>query len=110
MNNDYSSIQGIKQGFIKKYVNLMRGFRKRYFVLTPELLIYYKQKKGHVSEKGQIYLKLAKVDPKTMNDKKMIIGTGTSEIFLEFNSIQEKRDWLLAIDECKRNLHFGSNH
>lgn len=30
----------------------MRGFKKRYFVLTPELLIYYKDKKGNISEKG----------------------------------------------------------
>ena len=83
----------------------MRGFKKRYFVLTNELLIYYKQKKGNISEKGQISLKLAKIDPKTMNDKRMIIGTGTAEIHLEFNTIQEKREWLMAIDECKRKLH-----
>lgn len=41
-----------------------------------------------------------------MNDKKMTVGTGTSEIHLEFNTIQEKREWLIAIDECKRKLHF----
>ena len=83
----------------------MHGFKKRYFVLTPELLIYYKSKKGQVSEKGQISLKLAKVDPRTMNDKRMIIGTGTGEIHLEFNTIGEKREWLQAIDECKRKIH-----
>jgi pyruvate/2-oxoglutarate dehydrogenase complex dihydrolipoamide dehydrogenase (E3) component len=100
-------VQGaIKQGFIKKYVNIMNGFKKRFFVLTPELLLYYKQKKGQVSEKGQISLKLAKIDPRTMNDKKMIIGTGTTEIFLEFATIQEKKEWLVAIDDCKKRLTF----
>ena len=77
----------LKEGFIKKWVNIVTGFKKRYFVLTKDLLIYYKEKKGQVSEKGQISLKLARVDPRTMNDKKMVIGTGTNEIHLEFASI-----------------------
>lgn len=76
-------------------------------MLTSELLLYYKAKNGQVTDKGQISLKLARVDTKTMNDKKMIILTGTGQIHLEFNNIQEKRDWLQAIDECKRNLHLA---
>lgn len=86
---------------------MVRGFKKRYFVLTNELLIYYKDKKGQVSEKGQISLKLAKIDPRTMNDKKMNIGTGMSEIFLEFKTISEKKEWLVAIDDCKKRLNFN---
>jgi hypothetical protein len=84
----------------------VRGFKKRYFVLTDELIVYYKSKNGKVSEKGKISLKLAKIDPRTMNDKRMIIGTGLGEIILEFSTIQEKKEWLLAIDECKRKIHF----
>jgi pyruvate/2-oxoglutarate dehydrogenase complex dihydrolipoamide dehydrogenase (E3) component len=93
-------IQGgrLKEGFIKKWVNYVRGFKKRYFVLTEELLLYYKAKNGQVTEKGQISLKLAKIDSKTMNDKKMIISTGTNQIHLEFESIPEKKQWLQAID------------
>lgn len=60
-----------------------------------------------MSEKGQISLKLAKIDPRTMNDKKMIIGTGISEIFLEFSSVAEKKEWLIAIDDCKKRLNFN---
>lgn len=87
-------------------MNYVRGFKKRYFVLTNETLIYYKEKNGQVSEKGQISLKLAKIDFRTMNDKKMIIDTGTSSIHLEFLTLPDKREWLQAIDECKRNLNF----
>ena len=93
-----SSTLRLKEGYIKKWVNIVSGFKQRYFVLTRDLLIYYKEKKGHVSEKGQISIKLARVDPRTMNDRKMIIGTGTNEIHLEFQSIEEKREWLKAID------------
>jgi hypothetical protein len=86
-----SSTLRLKEGYIKKWVNIVSGFKQRYFVLTRDLLIYYKEKKGHVSEKGQISIKLARVDPRTMNDRKMIIGTGTNEIHLEFQTIEEKR-------------------
>jgi hypothetical protein len=37
-----------------------------------------------------------------MNDKKMIIGTGMSEVHLEFTTIAEKKEWMIAIDECKK--------
>jgi PH domain len=97
----------IKEGYIKKWVNLVSGFKKRYFVLTRDLLVYYKEKKGLVSEKGQISIKLARVDPRNMNDRKMIIATGTNEIHLEFQSVDEKREWLQAIDQCKRALHYA---
>ena len=91
----------IKEGFIKKWTNYYKGFKKRYFVLTGDLLIYYKEKKGQISEKGQISLKLAKVDFKTAIDKKMIIGTGTNQIHLEFASVQEKKEWNEAIVMCQ---------
>ena len=42
-----------------------------------------------------------------MNDKKMIIGTGISEVHLEFATISEKKDWMKAIDECKKKLAFS---
>lgn len=96
----------IKEGFIKKWVNYYTGFKNRYFVLTDELLIYYKTKNGQVSERGQISLKLAKIDCKNMKDKKMVISTGTNQIHLEFTSVEEKREWLKAIDESKRNIAY----
>lgn len=42
----------VKEGFIKKWVNYLKGFKPRYFVLTSDLLLYYKAKNGQVSEKG----------------------------------------------------------
>ncbi len=42
-----------------------------------------------------------------MNDKRMVIGTGMSEVHLEFQSVAEKKEWLVAIDECKRRLSFN---
>ena len=54
-------------------------------------------------------MKLAKIDPKTMNDKKMVIGTGMSEVHLEFASIAEKKEWMIAFDECKKRITFSSS-
>ena len=55
----------VKEGTIKKYTNMIKGFRERHFVLTPEILTYYKEgRNGVQTEKGQISLKLAKFDAK----------------------------------------------
>lgn len=55
----------IKEGTIKKYTNMVGGYKDRHFVLFPEILSYYKiDRKGRTSEKGQISLKLAKIDAK----------------------------------------------
>ena len=107
INEQVPSGGKIKEDFIKKWVNYAKGYKKRYFVLTPELLLYYKVKNGQVSDKGQISLKLAKVDARTMNekDKKMIINTGSGQIHLEFNNVQEKKEWYQAIEQCKNNIH-----
>ena len=34
----------------------------------------------------------------TGNDRKIIIGKGKNEIHLEFNTIEEKKEWLQEID------------
>ena len=72
----------------------MKGFQKRFFVLDQEVLSYYKDEKHSILEKGQVSLRLAKIDPKGPNEKKIIIYTGTTELFLKFHSLQEKQEWL----------------
>jgi hypothetical protein len=42
-------------------------------------------------------LKLAKIDPKPSDSKKITIYTGTSEMHLKFHSPEEKKEWLEAI-------------
>jgi hypothetical protein len=92
----------VKRGQIKKYTHILKGFKKRYFVLTDELLTYYKDKKARgIKEKGKIALKLLKLDVKGKNEKQLIILTGTGEIELEFQSKEEKEEWVAAIEDCK---------
>lgn len=76
---------------------MMKRFQKRYFVLDNEVLSYYKDDKNSVTEKGQVSLKLIRIDPKTPSDKKITIYTGTSEMHLKFYTPEEKKEWLLAI-------------
>ena len=83
---------------------MVNRFQKRFFVLDNEVLSYYKDDKNSVTEKGQISLKLAKIDPKTPSDKKITIYTGTSELHLKFHSNEEKKEWLEAIQDCQHRL------
>jgi hypothetical protein len=48
---------------------MVSGFKKRFFVLDNELLSYYKG--GSAAEKGQISLKLAKIDAKTKDELRL---------------------------------------
>lgn len=76
---------------------MVKGFQKRFFVLDNEVLSYFKDQKNSILEKGQISLKLAKIDPKSANDKKITIYTGTSELHLKFLNLKDKQEWLQAI-------------
>jgi len=92
----------IKEGNIKKWTNVVTRFQKRYFTLTNELLTYYKE--GIAGEKGQISLKLAKIDPKGMTDRTVLINTGMTELYLQFKTPEEKNEWCKAIIECQQRL------
>lgn len=76
---------------------MFNRFQKRYFILDEEVLSYFKDEKSSVLEKGQISLRLAKVDPRSSNDKRIIIYTGTTEIHMKFKTIEEKMEWVKAI-------------
>ena len=66
-------------------------------MLDNEVLSYFKDEKHSVIEKGQISLRLAKIDPKGPQERKIVIYTGTTELYLKFHSLPEKQEWLDAI-------------
>jgi hypothetical protein len=53
MYDPHQSTRVTKEGTIKKYTNIVRGYKNRHFVLTPEVLSYHKEdKNGKITEKG----------------------------------------------------------
>lgn len=64
--------------------------------------------RGKISEKGQISLKIAKMDAK--QQKKLRIYTGMTDITLKFDTNAEKNEWLQAINECQDNLRIFSKN
>lgn len=79
---------------------MVKGFQKRFFVLDNETLSYFKDDKNSITERGQISLRVARVDPMPTNTKKIIIYTGTTEMHLKFANEQEKREWVQSINEA----------
>lgn len=47
----------IKEGMLRKYTNLMKGFQKRYFVLYSDMLVYYTSKDKTDKDPKKIHLK-----------------------------------------------------
>ena len=87
----------IKQGYIQKWLNYVKGYKKRFFTFNGEVLAYYEDEKNSMIERGRIHITLAKIDPKPSKKCKILIHSGTSEIFLKFMNPDEKKDWIQAL-------------
>lgn len=86
----------IKEGTLKKYTNMVKGYQKRYFRLCKEMLLYYTSKEKIDSESPKkIHLKWASIIP-NRNDT-ITINTGTHTFKLKFASISEKVEWTNAL-------------
>ena len=46
----------IKEGMLRKYTNIVKGYKKRYFELYSDMLVYYKTKNKENSAR-KIHLK-----------------------------------------------------
>ena len=90
-----NSSEPIKEGLLKKYTNLMKGYQKRYFVLYSDMLIYYTSKEKTDEDPKKIHLKCANIVP-NRNDT-ITVNTGTHSFKLKFDTIAEKVDWINAL-------------
>ena len=95
----------IKEGTLKKYTNMVKGFQKRYFVLWKDMLLYYTSKDKWDSESPKkIHLKWASINP-NRNDT-VTINTGTHNFKLKFSSISEKVEWTNALRVTQAKWEF----
>lgn len=90
-----SDTEILKEGELKKYVNMMKGYQKRYFVLNKEMLMYYSSKDKMEETPKKIHLKCASIRP-NRNDV-ITINTGTHNFKLKFKSIADKIEWTNAL-------------
>ena len=83
-------------GVVKKYTNMVSGYKVRNLELKGGVLTYYKDK-NESKNLGQISLQVAKIDEKAGDDKTLVINTGTKTIKFKFKDQAEKVEWMYAI-------------
>lgn len=83
------------EGNLKKWVNIVSGWKTRYFVLHDDVLTYCETKGSET--KGIISLKIAKIIQFDDDPLRIAIDTGTSEIHVRAPTLGEKLKWYDAL-------------
>lgn len=90
------------EGYLKKWVNFLSGWKNRYFVLHNGILSY-SEEKGQLI-KGTISLKIASITEDPSDQCKIIINTGIDEIQIKTENLAAKFKWLGALRTAQDNL------
>lgn len=77
----------------------MQGWKTRYFVLHDGLLSYCETKGG--KRRGAIALKIATVSACREDPLRLIIHTGTNEIHLRADDVQQAKKWRDSLQKAK---------
>jgi len=88
------------EGYLRKWVNIMYGWKPRYFILHEGLLTFCDKKGG--KKKGTIYLRIAEISTIAEDPLRIIINTGTSEIHIRAENVEEMKQWLDALNKAKQ--------
>lgn len=85
------------EGYLRKWINIVSGWKQRYFIIHDGLLTYCEHK-GSETE-GVIYLKIASIQAIPEDPLRIVINSGTSEVHIRTSSMAEKIKWFNALKE-----------
>ncbi len=85
------------EGYLYKWTNLFKGWKKRYFILNGSILNYCKKKGEKI--KGKIHLSITNCDLKGSNI--IIIDTGVKKIELKAENTAERNNWINILRVAK---------
>jgi hypothetical protein len=90
------------EGYLKKWTNIVTRWKRRYFILTSNLLIYSNTKDA--KELGRVYISTTSIQ---LTDKHIIVlETGLATLQLKASTDKETQDWFLALKHCKDTLEY----
>eukprot|EP00163_Fabomonas_tropica_P007898 TRINITY_DN17539_c0_g2_i1.p1 TRINITY_DN17539_c0_g2~~TRINITY_DN17539_c0_g2_i1.p1 ORF type:complete len:765 (-),score=225.59 TRINITY_DN17539_c0_g2_i1:117-2411(-) len=98
-------------GYISKWANFLKGWKRRYFrIESPGVLIYFNNKKKYLKRKsrgrrvrcrGTINLHMATITHHKSNKRRFIIDTNTGTYFLRSKTADECKRWVHALNQAK---------
>ena len=92
----------IKEGYLLKYINLFKGWKKRYFILSGHELVY-KDKIDDMKAKRIIDLHKVDVEMSNKDENTLIIRQSKKTFKLQTPNIIEKVKWVDALRTAKGN-------
>ena len=87
------------EGYLRKWTGIMQGWKTRYFILHDGLLSYCETKGG--KRRGAIALKISTISTTREDPLRLIIHTGTNEIHLRADDVQQAKNWREALLKAK---------
>ncbi|XP_054749296.1 oxysterol-binding protein 1-like [Lytechinus pictus] len=88
------------QGWLYKWTNYIKGYQRRWFVLSNELLSYYRnQAEMSHTCRGTINLAGAYID--TEDSCNFVISSGAQTFHLKASSEVERQRWVTALELAK---------
>lgn len=96
------------EGYLLKWTNIIYRWKPYYFILHNDVLLYCEKKGG--PKRGAIYLKISSVTQQLDYPLRIYINTGTTEIILRAQSIEEKIKWQNKLKEAQeKNFNNDQN-
>jgi len=85
------------EGYLKKWTNVIYGWKKRYFMLNGSILHYYKKKGDKL--KGKIHLAITILNIRGTHE--IIIDTGVKKLELKSENMDDRNKWFNAFRVAK---------
>lgn len=83
------------EGYLRKWVNIVHGWKPRYFIIHNGLLFICDHKGG--KRKGTVALKISTISTTPEDPLRMIIFTGTNEIHIKAEDAKDMKKWYQAL-------------
>ena len=86
------------EGYLKKHLNVFKGWKQRYFILHEDILVYSEEKGGKLL--GQMHLKVCSIQQSKDDVLLILINSGTKELKIKAKDINEKVKWINALQQA----------
>lgn len=87
------------EGYLNKYVNFIYGFKRRYFRLQGDVLLYYKSEKA-THPKDSFFLPQCSIGISQKDPLKVLIKDNNKTLDIRTANLTEKVLWFNALNKA----------
>lgn len=88
-------------GWLHKWTNIIKGYQKRWFVLSSGLLSYYRTQDEAKGAKCRGTISLAGASINQIDSHRFVVTNGLTHVYLRAHSEVERQRWVTALELAK---------